>query len=113
MNKKETLQLADDGYTIVQQYIWVTVNVSGVQVFLKVFIMRDEHVYDLLLLKRQKYIIFVVEDRAAGNLNISSKHVLKKVVYGQEADSFAVQLVDALEVKDLEMDLADEQVYYD
>ncbi len=52
MNKKETLQLADDGYTIVQQYIWVTVNVSGVQVFLKVFIMRDEHVYDLLLLKR-------------------------------------------------------------
>lgn len=52
MDKKWILQLADNRHTTVQKYVWVTVNVSGVQVLVKTFILRDGQVYNLLLSKR-------------------------------------------------------------
>lgn len=52
-----------------------------------------------------------VEDHGAGTLTISGTDGLKRVVDSPEADSLAVELVDALEVEDLEMDLADEEIY--
>ena len=57
------------------------------------------------------YRVRAVEDHGAGTLTISGTDGLKRVVDGQEADSLAVELVDALEVEDLGMDLADEEVY--
>lgn len=36
---------------------------------------------------------------------------LKQVVDGKEADSLTIELVDMFKVKDLEMDLADKEVY--
>ena len=111
MNEKWTLQLADDGHATVQEYVWVTVNVSGVRALVKAFILGDGQVYDLLLSKRWMYRVRAVEDHGAGTLTISGTDGLKRVVDGQEADSLAVELVDALEVEDLGMDLADEEVY--
>lgn len=67
--------------------------------------------YDLLLSKRWMYRVRAVEDHGAGTLTISGTDGLKRVVDGQEADSLAVELVDAFEVEDLGMDLADEEVY--
>ena len=46
MDEKWTLQLADNGHATVQEYIWVTVNVSGVQALVKAFILGDGQVYD-------------------------------------------------------------------
>ncbi len=83
-------------------------NVSGVQALVKAFILRDGQVYDLLLSKRWKYRECAVEDYGAGTLTISGIDGLKRVVDSQEADSLAVELVDALEVEDLGMDFADE-----
>ena len=57
------------------------------------------------------YGVCAVEDYGAGTLTISSIDGLKRVVDGQEADSLAVELVNALEIEDLEMDLADEEIY--
>ncbi len=57
------------------------------------------------------YRVRAVEYHGAGTLTIIGTDGLKRVVDGQEADSLAVELVDALEVKDLGMDLADEEVY--
>ena len=52
IDEKWTLQLADDGHATVQEYVWVTVNVSGVRALVKAFILGDGQVYDLLLSKR-------------------------------------------------------------
>ena len=41
MDENWTLQLADDGHATVQEYVWVTVNVSGVRALVKVFILED------------------------------------------------------------------------
>ena len=57
------------------------------------------------------YIVRTVENQVAGTLTISGTDGLKRVVDGQEADCLAVELVNALEVEDLGMDLADEKVY--
>ena len=111
MDEKWTLQLADNGHATVQEYVWVTINVSGIRALVKAFILGDGQVYDLLLSKRWMYRVHAVEDHEAGTLTISGTDWLKRVVDGQEADSLAVELVDALEVEDLGMDLADEEVY--
>ncbi len=57
------------------------------------------------------YRIRAVEDHGAGTLTIIGTDGLKRVVDGQEGDSLAVELVDALEVEDLGLDLADEEIY--
>ena len=57
------------------------------------------------------YRVRAVEDHGAGTLTISGTNELKRVVDDQEADSLAIELVDALEVEDLGMDLADKKVY--
>ncbi len=57
------------------------------------------------------YIVRAVEDQGVGTLTISGTDGLKRVVDGQEADSLAVELGDALEIEDLGMVLADEEVY--
>lgn len=111
MDEMWTLQLADDGHVIVQDYVWVTVNVSGVRALVKAFILGDGQVYDLLLSKRWMYRVRAVEDHRAGTLTISGTDGLKRVVNGQEAESLAVELIDTLEVENLGMDLADEEVY--
>ncbi len=111
MDKKWTLQLADGEYATVPKYVWVTVNVSGVRALVKAFILGDGQVYDLLLAKRWMYRVRAVEDNGAGTLTINGTNRLKRVVDGQEADSLAVELVNALKVEDLGMDLADEEVY--
>ncbi len=54
------------------------------------------------------YGVRAVEDHEARTMTISGADGLKRVVDGQEADSLAVELVDALEVEDLGIDLADE-----
>ena len=54
--------------------------------------------------------MYTVENHEAGTLTISGTDRLKRVVDGKEADSLAVELVDALEVEDLGMDFADEEV---
>lgn len=77
----------------------------------KVFILGDGQVYDLLLSKRWMYLVRAVEDHGAGTLTISGTDGLKRVVDGQEADSLAIELVNTFEVEDLGMDLADEEVY--
>ena len=103
--------MADDGHSTVQEYLWVTVNVSGVQALVKAFILEDGQVYDLLLPKRWMYRVLAVEDHRAGTLTISGTDGLKRVVDDHEADSLTVELVNALEVEGLGMDLADEEVY--
>ena len=57
------------------------------------------------------YRVRAVENHGAGTLTINGTDELKRVVDGQEADSLAVELVDAVEVEDLGMDLADEKIY--
>ncbi len=96
---------------MVQEYVWVTVNDSGIRALVKAFILEDGQVYDLLLSKRWMYRVRVVEDHGAGTLTIYGIDRLKRVVDGQEADSLAVELVDALEVENLGMDFDDEEVY--
>ena len=100
--------MADDSHSTVQEYVWVTVNVSGVRALVKAFILGDGQVYDLLLAKKWMYGVHAVEDHAAGTMTISGTDGLKRVVDGQEAYSLAVELVDVLEVEDLGIDLADE-----
>ncbi len=73
--------------------------------------MGDGQAYDLLLSKRWIYRVQAVEDHRAGTLTISGTDRLKRVVDGPKADSLTFELVDALEVEDLGMDLADEEVY--
>ena len=111
MDEKWTLQLADDGNATVQEYIWVTVNISGVRALVKAFILGDDQVYDLLLSKKWMYRVRAVEDYGAGTLTISGTDGLKRVVDGQEADLLAIELVDTFGVEDLGMDLANEEVY--
>lgn len=111
MDEKWTLQLADDGHATVQEYVWVTVNVSEIQALVKAFILGDGQVYNLLLSKRWMYRVCAVEDHRAGTLTISGTDGLRRVVDSQEADSLAVKLVDTFEVEDLRMDLADKEVY--
>ncbi len=111
MDEKWTINLADDGHAMVQGYVWVTVNVSGVRAPVKAFILGDGQVYDLLLSERWIYRVREVEDHGSGTLTISGTDRLKRVVDGQEADSLAVHLVDAFEVEDLGINLADEEVY--
>lgn len=57
------------------------------------------------------YRVRAVEDHGAGTLTISGTDGRKRVVDGQEANFLAVELVDLAEVKDLGIDLADEEVY--
>ena len=52
MDEKWILQLADDRHATVQEYVWVTVNISGVQALVKAFILGNGQVYDLFLSKR-------------------------------------------------------------
>ena len=73
--------------------------------------MGDGQAYDLLLSKRWIYRVQAVEHHRARTLTISGTDRLKRVADGQEADSLTVKLVDALEMEDLGMDLADEEVY--
>lgn len=44
-------------------------------------------------------------------MTISGTNSLKRIVDGQEANSLIVKLVDAIEVEDLGIDLADKEVY--
>lgn len=53
----------------------------------------------------------VVENHGARILTISDTNRLKRVVDGQEANSPVVELVDTLEVEDLEIYLANKEVY--
>ena len=57
------------------------------------------------------YKVRAVEDHGAGTLTISGTNRLKRVVSGQEAHSLAVELVDALEIKDLGINLTYKEVY--
>ena len=41
MDEKWILQLADDGHATVQEYVWVTVNISGVRALVKAFILGE------------------------------------------------------------------------
>ena len=86
-------------------------NVSEVRALVKAFILGDKQVYDLLLSKKWMYRVRAVENHGAGTLTISGTDELKRVVDGQKADSLAIELVNALEVENLGMDLADEKVY--
>ncbi len=74
--------MADDGRTTVQEYVWVTINISGVRAPVKTFILGDGQVYDLLLSKRKMYRVRAVEDYGAGTLTISDIDGLKRVVDG-------------------------------
>ncbi|MCJ1463135.1 hypothetical protein MMC07_001740 [Pseudocyphellaria aurata] len=49
MGESWTLQLADDGYAAVCEYVWVQVNVGGVGCVVKAYVLGDGKVYDLLL----------------------------------------------------------------
>lgn len=57
------------------------------------------------------YRVPAVQDHGVMTLTISGKDRLKRVVNRQEADFSAVKLMNALEVENLKMDLADEKVY--
>lgn len=111
MNKKQTLQLADDGHAIVQEYVWIKVDIFGVQALMKAFILRNRQVYNLFLSKRWMYRVCAVEDYGAGTLTISGIDKQKRIVDGQEANPLAVQLVDRFEVEDLEIVMIDKEIY--
>lgn len=111
MDEKWTLQLADDGHATIQEYVWVTINISGVQALVKAFVLGDGQVYDFLLSKRWMYQVCAVEDHGAGTLIISGTDGLKRVVNGQEANLLAVELVDIFGIEDLGINLANEKVY--
>ncbi len=55
MDKKWTLELVGYGYATLQEYVWITVNVSGVQALVQTFILGNRQAYDLLLSKRWMY----------------------------------------------------------
>lgn len=57
------------------------------------------------------YRVYAVKNYRAKTLTINSRNWLKKVVNGQEADFLMIELVDALEVEDLRMDLDNKKVY--
>lgn len=52
MNEKWHLQLADDRFIDIKEYIWILVNVSDVKTIIKACILSKELVYNLLLSKR-------------------------------------------------------------
>ncbi len=54
--------MADDGVCLVKYYIWVDVNVEGVLVIVKIYIIGLGNLYELFLFKRWLYRVKVIED---------------------------------------------------
>lgn len=78
---------------------------------MKIFILVDEQVYNLLLSKRWIYRVCIIQDHGARTLIINGINGRKRVVNRQEVNFLVVELVNLAEIENLEIDLADEEVY--
>lgn len=105
-----TLQLADDGYTTVSQYVWAPVNVKGVETIVKAYILGDGLVYDLLLSKRWMHRVRAIEDHGNSTLTIEGRDSIRREVSGIEALTKAVEVVGGPSVDEWETHLAEEEL---
>lgn len=86
------------------------VNISSIQTFIKVFILRNRKIYNLLLSKKWIYKIYAVKNPNISILTINSINKMKRVVNNQEIDFLAIELLDVFEIKDFRINLADKKI---
>lgn len=110
MDEPWTLQLADDGLASVQQYVWVPVNVAGVEAVVRAFILGAGDIYDILLSKRWMRRVRAMEDHGQTSMTIEGKDSIKRVAHGTVAKSTDMELIDGPSLDEWETQLAEDEI---
>lgn len=110
MEETWTLQLANDGLATVKQYVWIPVNVAGVEAYVRAFILGLGSIYDLLLSKRWMKRVKAIEDHGESTLIIKGTDSVSRVAYGKPADPLEIELLQDTSVDAWETGLAEDEL---